>query len=57
MGFGSNDLFLRAELGYVAGCLASAVVMAVFLTTRLRSATPESLSLLVEAIGHEPLEI
>ncbi len=57
MGLGSHDLFLRAELGYLVGCLAAAVMMAVFLVTRLRSATPESLSLLVEAIEHEPLEI
>ena len=57
MGFGSSDLFLRAELGYLSGCLTAAVMMSIFLVTRLRSATPESLSLLVEAIEHEPLEI
>jgi hypothetical protein len=31
--------------------------MTVFLLTRLRNQGPESLSLLVEAIEHEPLEI
>jgi O-antigen/teichoic acid export membrane protein len=52
-----NDLFRRSELGYLAGCLAAAVTMAVFLVVRLREHGPESLSLLVEAIEHEPLEI
>jgi O-antigen/teichoic acid export membrane protein len=57
MGLGSHDLFLRAELGYLTGCLAAAVMMTIFLLTSLRSQGPESLSLLVEAIEHEPLEI
>jgi O-antigen/teichoic acid export membrane protein len=52
-----DDLFLRAELGYLAGCGAAAAMMVVFLLTRLRNQSPESLSLLVEAIEHEPLEI
>jgi O-antigen/teichoic acid export membrane protein len=52
-----DDLFLRSELGYLAGCLGAAVTMGVFLVTRLRDQGPESLSLLVEAIEHEPLEI
>ena len=56
-GVGADDLFLRVELGYVAGCLAAALVMAIFLLTRIREQSPESLSLLVEAIEHEPLEI
>ena len=45
------------ELGYLAGCLGAAAMMTVFLLTRLRAQGPESLSLLVEAIEHEPLEI
>ncbi|MGZ4786244.1 MAG: lipopolysaccharide biosynthesis protein [Acidimicrobiales bacterium] len=53
----TDDLFRRSELGYLAGCLAAAVTMAVFLLLRLREHGPESLSLLVEAIEHEPLEI
>ena len=53
----SHDLFLRVELGYLAGCVVAAIMMGIFLLTCLRSATPESLSLLVEAIEHEPLEI
>ena len=53
----TNDLFRRSELGYLAGCLAAAATMAVFLLLRLREHGPESLSLLVEAIEHEPLEI
>ena len=52
-----DDLFLRSELGYLAGCLGAAVTMGAFLVTRLRDHGPESLSLLVEAIEHEPLEI
>jgi O-antigen/teichoic acid export membrane protein len=52
-----DDLFRRSELGYLAGCLAAAVMMTVFLFLRLREHGPESLSLLVEAIEHEPLEI
>jgi O-antigen/teichoic acid export membrane protein len=51
-----DDLFLRVELGYLAGCLAAAVTMALFLFARLRSQEGD-LSLLVEAIEHEPLEI
>jgi O-antigen/teichoic acid export membrane protein len=53
----TDDLFRRSELGYLAGCLGAALMMTVFLVTRLRSHGPESLSLLVEAIEHEPLEI
>jgi O-antigen/teichoic acid export membrane protein len=52
-----DDLFLRSELGYLAGCLGAAVTMGIFLVTRLRDQGPQSLSLLVEAIEHEPLEI
>ena len=52
-----DDLFRRSELGYLAGCLGAAATMTVFLLLRLRQHGPESLSLLVEAIEHEPLEI
>jgi O-antigen/teichoic acid export membrane protein len=52
-----DDLFLRVELGYLAGCLGAAAMMTVFLLARLRAHGPESLRLLVEAIEHEPLEI
>jgi O-antigen/teichoic acid export membrane protein len=51
-----DDLFLRVELGYLAGCLGAAVMMAIFLFTRIRTQDGD-LSLLVEAIEHEPLEI
>lgn len=53
----SDDLFLRVELGFLAGCAAAAVSMALLLVGRIRAETPESLTLLVEAIEHEPLEI
>ena len=32
-----DDLFLRVELGYLAGCLGAAVMMTIFLLARLRS--------------------
>jgi O-antigen/teichoic acid export membrane protein len=51
-----DDLFLRVELGYLAGCLGAAITMAALLLARLRSQEGD-LSLLVEAIEHEPLEI
>src|SRR5262245_20639512 len=52
-----SDLFLRVELGYLAGCVGAAVMMTIFLIGRLRVHGPEDLSLLVAAIEHEPLEI
>lgn len=51
-----DDLFLRVELGYLAGCLGAAVMMTIFLIARLRSQDGD-LSVLIEAIEHEPLEI
>ena len=54
---GADDLFLRVELGYLLGCAAAAVTMGALLLTQMRVDTPGSLSLLVEAIEHEPLEI
>jgi len=53
----SNDLFRRVEYGFLAGCGTAAVMMALLLVKPMRSAPPESLSLLVEQIEHEPLEI
>jgi O-antigen/teichoic acid export membrane protein len=53
----SQDLFLRVELGFLFGCGAAALCMALLLLGRLRAESPESLGLLVEAIEHEPLEI
>jgi O-antigen/teichoic acid export membrane protein len=55
--FASSDLFLRVELGFLAGCGAAAGAMALLLARRMRSESAESLSRLVEAIEHEPLEI
>jgi O-antigen/teichoic acid export membrane protein len=52
-----DDLFLRAELGYVVGCATAATMMLIFLLLQVRSQGPVSLPLLVEAIEHEPLEI
>ena len=52
-----DDLFLRAELGYVVGCATAATMMLIFLVVQVRGQGPVSLPLLVEAIEHEPLEI
>jgi len=51
-----DDLFLRVENAFVAGGAAAAVVMAVLLARRMRTATA-SFGDLAEVIGHEPLEI
>jgi O-antigen/teichoic acid export membrane protein len=53
----TTDLFRRVEYGFLAGCAAAALVMAALLLGRMRDVQPESLSLLVEQIEHEPLEI
>lgn len=53
-----SDLFLRVELGFVAGAGVAAVCMLAFLVARMRRGVPEgAVDDLVEAIGHEPLEI
>jgi O-antigen/teichoic acid export membrane protein len=51
-----NDLFLRNELGFVAGSGVAAILMSMFLIVRMRrgGATLEDL---VEVVEHEPLEI
>jgi O-antigen/teichoic acid export membrane protein len=53
----TDDLFLRVELGFLAGCAGAAAAMAALLVTRMRAESAESLGLLVDAIEHEPLEI
>jgi O-antigen/teichoic acid export membrane protein len=53
-----DDLFLRVELGFVAGCAVAAAMMATFLIARLRREIPaDAVEELVGTIGHEPLEI
>jgi hypothetical protein len=54
-----DDLFLRAELGFVAGALVASAVMAVLLIARLRKGIPTDATVqdLVGVVGHEPLEI
>ena len=52
------DLFLRVELGSIAGAAASAAMMASMLIPRMREGVgADSLTELVEQIEHEPLEI
>jgi O-antigen/teichoic acid export membrane protein len=53
-----NDLFLRVELGFVAGSLLAAAVMGVQLLRRMHAGIPShAVDELVQTIGHEPLEI
>jgi O-antigen/teichoic acid export membrane protein len=54
----SDDLFLRVELGSIAGAAAAAGIMGLSFVLRLRRGIGDaSLALLVEQIEHEPLEI
>jgi O-antigen/teichoic acid export membrane protein len=53
----SQDLFLRVELGSIAGAGTAALMMALMFQARLRRGIgDESLAALVEQIEHEPLE-
>jgi O-antigen/teichoic acid export membrane protein len=53
-----NDLFLRVELGFVAGTAAASLAMGVALLARTRHGiAADGLEELVENIPHEPLEI
>jgi O-antigen/teichoic acid export membrane protein len=52
------DLFLRVEIGSIAGAGASAAMMALMLIPRMREGIgADSLTELVQQIEHEPLEI
>jgi O-antigen/teichoic acid export membrane protein len=54
----SHDLFLRVELGFVAGSGIAALVMGLFLGSRIRHGIPEeALENFVDQIEHEQLEI
>jgi O-antigen/teichoic acid export membrane protein len=54
----SSDLFLRVELGSIAGAGAAAITMGVVFYIRMQKGIGDaSLALLVEQIEHEPLEI
>jgi O-antigen/teichoic acid export membrane protein len=52
-----DDLFLRVELGFLAGSVMAACTMGAFLLQRIRAGVPDSVVPLVHAIEHEPLEI
>ncbi len=52
-----NDLILRNELGFVAGSLVAALLMAVLLFVRMNRAANATVDDLVEVVEHEPLEI
>jgi O-antigen/teichoic acid export membrane protein len=51
-----EDLFLRNEVGFLAGSIVSAVLVGIFLILRMRRAEG-SLEDLARVIEHEPLEI
>lgn len=54
----AHELFLRVELGFVAGSGVAAFAMGLFLAARIRHGIPEeALADFVDQIGHEPLEI
>ena len=54
----AHELFLRVELGFVAGAGVAALVMGAFLGARIRHGIPEdALADFVDQIEHEPLEI
>jgi O-antigen/teichoic acid export membrane protein len=54
----SHELFLRVELGSIAGAAASAAMMAFFFARRLRQGVAAGgLKLFIEQLGYEPLEI
>ena len=55
--FSTDDLFLRVELGSIAGAGTAAFLMFVFYEVRVRRGIGDlSLAALVEQIEHEPLE-
>jgi O-antigen/teichoic acid export membrane protein len=54
----SHELFLRVELGSIAGALASLIMMALFFVRRVRKGVnPDGLAVLIEQLGYEQLEI
>jgi O-antigen/teichoic acid export membrane protein len=52
-----NELFLRCELAFLLGSLASAAVMAAFLFGQMLSGATGDVETLVGLIEHEPLEL
>lgn len=57
-GVAGGDLFLRVEVGFIAGALTSAVAMGTMLWRQMGAGIPSgSLAELVEQIEHEPLEL
>jgi O-antigen/teichoic acid export membrane protein len=52
-----NDLFLRVEVGFVAGGVAASVMMGLLLANQMRHGARATVEDLVEVIEHEPLEI
>jgi O-antigen/teichoic acid export membrane protein len=54
----THELFLRVEIGSIAGAAASLVVMAIFFVRRVRKGVaPSDLVHLIEQLNYEPLEI
>jgi O-antigen/teichoic acid export membrane protein len=52
-----QDLALRVELGFLAGTAITTVVMAWALHVRMSEGFTEGIDVLIEQIGHEPLDL
>jgi uncharacterized Ntn-hydrolase superfamily protein len=54
----SHELFLRVELGSIAGAAASLLAMGMFFVRRVRQGVAAgNLAMFIEQLGYEPLEI
>jgi len=54
----SHELFLRVELGSIAGAAASLIMMSTFFVRRVRKGVAAgNLAVFIEQLGYEPLEI
>ncbi|MEP6623566.1 MAG: hypothetical protein ABJC79_03930 [Acidimicrobiia bacterium] len=52
-----SDLALRVEIGFLAGSVVTTIVMAWALARRMRAGVTEGIDVLIEQIGHEPLDL
>jgi O-antigen/teichoic acid export membrane protein len=52
-----EDLALRVEIGFLAGTIATTVVMSFALATRMRQGVDEPIGSLISQLEHEPLEL
>ncbi len=52
-----SDLALRVEIGFLAGSIVTTIVMGWALAVRMRQGVTEGIDVLIEQIGHEPLDL